>query len=219
MSDQAVAHRYSTGEEIANSITHGVGGLLAVAGLAILVTFAALRGSAWHVVGCAVFGASMVLLYTSSTLYHAIRAPRAKRVFRRLDHAGIFLLIAGTYTPFTLVSLRGPWGWTLLGIIWVLAITGIVLQTGALRHPVLSVVLYVVMGWTVVIAIRPLLLALPRGGLALLILGGVAYTGGIAFYVWRRLPYHHSIWHGFVLTGTVLHFFAVLFYVIPGMPS
>jgi hemolysin III len=167
------------------------------------------------VVGCSIFGATMVLLYTSSTLYHAIRSPRAKRVLRRLDHAGIFLLIAGTYTPFTLVSLRGPWGWSLLGVIWGLALLGILLQSGPRRHPVLSVALYVVMGWTVLIAIRPLLSSLPRGGLILLVLGGLAYTAGIAFYAWRRLPFNHSIWHGFVLAGTVLHFFAVLRYVIP----
>ena len=218
MTTPTAARPQSTGEEIANSVTHGAGGLLAIAGLVILVTFAALRGNAWHVVGCAVFGATMVLLYTSSTLYHAIRAPRAKHVLRRLDHAGIFLLIAGTYTPFTLVSLRGPWGWTLLGLIWGLAVTGIVLQTGRLRHPVVSVVLYVVMGWTVVIAIRPLVSLLPLGGLILLVLGGIAYTGGVVFYAWRRLPYHHSIWHGFVLVGTALHFFAVLLYVVPRMP-
>jgi hemolysin III len=205
----------SIGEEIASSVTHGVGGLLAIAGLAVLVTFAAIRGSAWHVVGCSVFGATMVLLYTSSTLYHAIRAPRAKRILQRLDHAGIFLLIAGTYTPFTLVSLRGPWGWSLLGVIWGLAVLGILLQSGSRRHPVLSVTLYVVMGWTVLIAIRPLLSSMPRGGLILLILGGLAYTAGIAFYAWRRLPFNHSIWHGFVLAGTVLHFFAVLRYVVP----
>ncbi len=196
-------------------MTHGVGGLLAIAGLAVLVTFAAIRGSAWHVVGCSIFGATMVLLYTSSTLYHAIRAPRAKQVLRRLDHAGIFLLIAGTYTPFTLVSLRGPWGWSLLGVIWGLAVLGILLQSGSRRHPVLSVALYVAMGWTVLIAIRPLLSSLPRGGLVLLVLGGLAYTAGITFYAWRRLPFNHSIWHGFVLAGTVLHFFAVLRYVIP----
>jgi hemolysin III len=205
----------SIGEEIASSVTHGVGGLLAIAGLAVLVTFAAIRGSAWHVVGCSIFGATMVLLYTSSTLYHAIRAPRAKQVLRRLDHAGIFLLIAGTYTPFTLVSLRGPWGWSLLGVIWGLAVLGILLQSGSRRHPVLSVALYVAMGWTVLIAIRPLLSSLPRGGLVLLVLGGLAYTAGITFYAWRRLPFNHSIWHGFVLAGTVLHFFAVLRYVIP----
>jgi hemolysin III len=215
MSNRGAIPADSVGEEIASSVTHGVGGLLAVAGLAILVTFAALRGTAWHVVGCSIFGATMVLLYTSSTLYHAIRSPRAKRVLRRLDHAGIFLLIAGTYTPFTLVSLRGPWGWSLLGVIWGLALLGILLQSGPRRHPVLSVALYVVMGWTVLIAIRPLLSSLPRGGLILLVLGGLAYTAGIAFYAWRRLPFNHSIWHGFVLAGTVLHFFAVLRYVIP----
>jgi hemolysin III len=218
MRDRRTTTPDSIGEEIASSVTHGVGGLLAIAGLVVLVSFAAIRGSAWHVVGCSVFGATMVLLYTSSTLYHAIRVPRAKQVLRRLDHAGIFLLIAGTYTPFTLVSLRGPWGWSLLGVIWGLALLGILLQSGARRHPVLSVVLYVVMGWTVLIAIRPLLSSMPRGGLLLLALGGLAYTAGIAFYAWRRLPFNHSIWHGFVLTGTVLHFWAVFRYVIPHGP-
>jgi len=215
MTAEASVRRVSVGEEIANSVTHGVGSLLAVAGLVLLVTLAALRGSASHVVGCAVFGATMVILYSSSTLYHAIQAPRAKRVLQHLDHAGIFLLIAGTYTPFTLVSLRGPWGWTLFGIVWGLALVGIALQTGSRRHPVLAVLLYVVMGWTVIVAIRPLLAALPTGGLVLLVAGGLSYTAGVVFYAARRLPYHHAIWHGFVLAGTVLHFFAVLRYVIP----
>ena len=215
MTPSATTHRLRVGEEIANSVTHGIGGVFAVAGLVVLVTFAAIRGSAWHVVGCSVFGATMVLLYTSSTLYHAIAAPRAKRVLRHIDHASIFLLIAGTYTPFTLATLRGPWGWTLFGVIWGLAVLGIALQTGSRRHPVAAVLLYVAMGWTVVIAVRPLLRELPLGGVTLLVLGGLAYTSGVAFYAWRKLPYHHAIWHGFVLAGTVLHFFAVLLYVIP----
>ncbi len=209
------ASRYRPGEEIANSITHGLGLVLAAAGLAILVTFAALRGSAWHVVGCSVYGSTLVLLYAASTLYHAIPGVRAKRVLRVLDHSAIFLLIAGTYTPFTLVNLRGPWGWWLFGIVWGLAVLGIVLQTGRLRHPVLAVGLYAIMGWTVVIAIRPLLHAIAPGGLLLLVAGGLAYTVGIAFYAWKRLPYAHSVWHGFVLLGSALHFFAILLFVIP----
>jgi len=211
----ARAPRYRLGEEIANSVTHGVGLLLAAAGLAILVTFAALRGTAWHVVGCSVYGSTLVLLYAASTLYHAIPNARAKRVLRVLDHSAIFLLIAGTYTPFTLVNLRGPWGWSLFGVVWGLALLGIALQTGKLRHPVLAVALYVVMGWTVVIAIRPLLHAIAPGGLALLVAGGLAYTLGIAFYAWKRLPYAHSVWHGFVLLGSALHFFAILLFVVP----
>ncbi len=207
--------RYTLGEEIANSITHGVGGLLAIGGLAVLTTFAALRGSAWHVVACSIFGATMVLLYTVSTLYHGIQHPRAKAVLRVLDHSAIFLLIAGTYTPFTLVNLRGPWGWSLFGVIWGLALLGIVFQIGLLRRPVASVMLYIAMGWTVLVAMKPLVGAVAPGGLVLLVSGGLAYTVGIVFYAWRRLPYGHAVWHLFVLAGSVLHFFAILFYVIP----
>jgi len=211
----AQAPRHRRGEEIANSVTHGVGLLLAAAGLAVLVTFAALRGTAWHVVGCSIYGSTLVLLYAASTLYHAIPAARAKRVLRVLDHSAIFLLIAGTYTPFTLVNLRGPWGWSLFGVVWGLALLGIALQTGRLRHPVLAVALYLVMGWTIVVAIRPLLRAIAPGGLALLVAGGLAYTLGITFYAWKRLPYAHSVWHGFVLLGSALHFFAILLFVVP----
>lgn len=215
MSARARDTGYSLGEEIANSITHGVGGLLAIGGLAVLTTFAALRGNAWHVVACSIFGATMVVLYTISTLYHGIQHRRAKAVLRVLDHSAIFLLIAGTYTPFTLVNLRGPWGWSLFGTIWGLAALGIVFQIGLLRRPIVSVALYVAMGWTVLIALRPLLGAVAPGGLALLVGGGLAYTVGIVFYAWRRLPYGHAVWHLLVLAGSVLHFFAVLFYVVP----
>jgi hemolysin III len=207
--------RYTLGEEIANSITHGVGGLLAIAGLVVLTTFAALRGSAWHVVACTIFGATMVLLYAISTLYHAIQHPRAKAVLRVLDHSAIFLLIAGTYTPFTLVNLRGPWGWSLFGVIWGLALLGIVFQIGLLRRPVISVLLYIAMGWTVLVAMKPLIGAVATGGIVLLVSGGLAYTVGIVFYASRQLPYGHAVWHLFVLAGSVLHFFAILFYVVP----
>lgn len=216
MKHQKHAVRYSPGEELANSLTHGVGALLAIGGLAWLVTLAAIRGDTWHVVACSVYGAAMVVLYTASTLYHAIPSPRVKRALRVFDHASIYLLIAGTYTPFTLVSLRGPWGWSLFGTVWGLAVAGIVLALafpGRLRA--LSLVLYVAMGWVVVVAVKPLLAALPTGGLVLLLLGGLAYTGGLAFYAWRRLPYGHAVWHLFVLAGTVLHFLAVLLYVVP----
>ncbi|MCU0305510.1 MAG: hemolysin III family protein [Thermoanaerobaculales bacterium] len=212
------AHRigYTPGEELANSLTHGVGALLAVGGLAWLVTLAALRGDAWHVVACSIYGAAMVVLYTASTLYHAIPTPRVKRALQTFDHAAIFLLIAGTYTPFTLVSLRGPWGWSIFGTVWGLAAAGIVLEiVFPRRWPALSLTLYVAMGWVVVVAVRPLLAALPPGGLALLLLGGLAYTGGIGFYAWKRLPYGHAVWHLFVLAGTVLHFLAILLYVVP----
>lgn len=208
--------RYRLGEEIANSVTHGVGLVAAIVGLVVLVTFAAMRGTAWHVVGCTIYGSTLVLLYAASTLYHSIPNPRAKRLLRVLDHSAIFLLIAGTYTPFTLVNLRGPWGWSLFGVVWGLALLGIFLQTGKRRHPVLAVALYMVMGWTVVVAARPLLHSIAPGGLLLLVAGGLAYTMGIAFYAWKRLPYGHSVWHGFVLLGSALHFFAILFFVIPG---
>lgn len=203
------------GEEIANSVTHGVGAALAIAGLAVLVTVAARRGTAWHVVGCSIFGATLVLLYLASTLYHAIPAPRAKRVLQALDHGGILFLIAGTYTPFTLVTLRGPWGWTLLGVVWGLAVLGILLDVLAPRRRALAVALYLVMGWAVVVALRPLVGAMAGGGVTLLVFGGLAYTAGVAFYVWRRLPYHHALWHGFVLAGSTAHFFAVFLYVVP----
>jgi hemolysin III len=203
------------GEEIANSVTHGVGALLAAGGVVVLIVLAAARGTAWHVVGCAVFGASLLTLYLASTLYHAIPAPRARRVLRAVDHAGILFLIAGTYTPFTLVTLRGPWGWTLFGIVWGLAVLGMALQLLAPRRRALAVTLYLVMGWTVVVALRPLTARLAENGFLLLAAGGMAYTLGVVFYAWRRLPYHHALWHGFVILGSTAHFFAVLLYVVP----
>lgn len=208
--------RYTCGEEIANGVTHGIGALLAIAGLAVMTAFAALHGDIWHIVACSVFGATLILLYTTSTLYHSIPIERAKGVLRMLDHSAIFLLIAGTYTPFTLVSLRGPWGWGLFAAIWTLAVGGIVLRLflrGRLHG--LVVALYVLMGWVIVVAIQPMIERVAPGGLLLLAAGGLAYTVGVVFYKWRSLRYHHAVWHGFVLLGSCLHFFAVLFYVIP----
>jgi hemolysin III len=204
------------GEEIANSLTHGLGLALSIAGLTVLVTFAASRGDVWTVTGCAVFGASLVLLYAASTLYHSLRSRRWRRVLRVFDHAAIFLLIAGTYTPFTLVNLRGPWGWSMFWVVWGLAAAGIMLKlffTG--RFPVASTLIYLFMGWLVLVALKPLFGALPLSGLALLFAGGAAYSAGVAFYLWRRLPYHHALWHLFVLTGSVFHFFAVFCSVVP----
>ncbi len=216
MSTRTQVARYSTAEEIANSITHGVGLLLAIAGLATLVAFAVLHGTAWHIVGCSIFGATLVLSYLTSTLYHSIPSARAKSILRIFDHCAIFLLIAGTYTPLMLVNLRGPWGWSILGVVWGIATLGIVFKVTMLRKwTVVSVVLYVAMGWVVVVATKPLLSAVAPAGLLLLLLGGLAYTGGVIFYGLRRMPYHHAVWHLFVLAGSVLHFFAVLFYVIP----
>lgn len=216
MSAESAGPRYSAREEVANSIIHGVGTLLAIAGLAVLAVFSSLRGTAWHIVSCSVFGACLVVLYLTSTLYHSIRSPRSKAVLRFFDHNAIFLLIAGTYTPFTLVNLRGPWGWSIFGAIWGLAALGITLRWWLHGRPrALFVGLYILMGWLVVIAIKPLVDSLPTGGLVLLFAGGLAYTGGVVFYLWRRLPYHHAIWHGFVLAGSAFHFFSILFYVIP----
>jgi hemolysin III len=202
----AVTVRYSFGEEVANSVTHGVGWLLSVCGLAILVTLA--------VVSCAVFGATLVLLYAASTLYHALPSDRAKHVFRVLDHSAIFLLIAGTYTPLSLVAVGGSWGWALFGAIWSLAAFGVLLNTVAHgRWRWLSITLYVVMGWLVVVAIKPLVAAIEPGVLVMIVAGGLAYTLGLVFYGWRRLPYNHAVWHLFVLTGSVLHYLAILFAV------
>lgn len=207
---------YTLGEEIAHAVTHGLGLVLSIGGLAVLVAAAVNRGDAWHVIGCAVFGVTLILLYAASTLYHGIQHRRAKRVLQQLDWAAIFLLIAGSYTPFTLVSLRGGWGWTLLALVWGLAILGIVLQvTSPARVRRVSVALYLAMGWLVVIAIEPLLRSMHTQGLALLLLGGLAYTVGLAFYAWRRLPYNHAVWHCFVLAGSACHFSCVLVYVIP----
>jgi hemolysin III len=206
---------YTRGEELANSLTHGLGLGLSIAGLSVLVTFAATWGDGWRVTGCAIFGASLVLLYGASTFYHALRVSRIKRCLRVLDHAAIFVLIAGTYTPFLLANLRGPWGWSLFGVVWTLAVAGMMLKlffTG--RYRMFSTLLYLFMGWLILIAFKPLVEAVPLGSLAMLLAGGLAYSVGTVFYLWHRLPYHHAIWHVFVLTGSVCHFFAVLGVVV-----
>ncbi len=208
--------RYTKGEEIANSVTHGVGALISIAGLVLLVVFSALYGNAWHVVSSSVYGSSLLILYLSSTLYHSIQGRRVKSFFRILDHSSIYILIAGTYTPFTLVSLNGPWGWSLFGMIWGLAVAGIIFKVFFInRFGVLSVIIYVLMGWMIVIAIRPVVDAVPMGGLALIVAGGLCYTSGLVFYAWKKLKYAHMIWHLFVIAGSVFHYFAVMFYVIP----
>jgi hemolysin III len=207
---------YSVTEEIANSITHGFGALLSVGGLAVLVVAAARRGTTVHVVSSLIFGLSLLALYASSTIYHATRDPGAKRILRRLDHAAIFLLIAGSYTPFTLVTLRGPWGWSIFGLEWVLALIGLFFE-GALRRRWVgfAIGLYLLMGWVAIAAIGPLLASLPRGGVALLFAEGLVYSFGTIFYLMRRIPFNHAVWHIAVLAGSALHYFAVLLYVIP----
>ena len=203
----------SLGEEIANSVSHGVGLLAALVAAPFLLAGAVRHGGAATIVGASIFPTTTVLLYLASTLYHALPRTRAKRVFRALDHGAIFLLIAGTYTPFTLGVLRGAWGWTLFGLVWGSALAGVVLKAiGALRHPVLSTSLYLTMGWLALIAVRPLWLRVPQAGLLWLLAGGIAYTAGVAFFAAKRMRYSHFIWHLCVLAGTACHFFAVLWY-------
>ncbi len=207
---------YSIGEEIANSITHGIGFILAIIGLVAMVITAAANGTASHIVSASIFGATMILLYLASTLYHSFQGKRIKQVLKTLDHSAIFLLIAGTYTPFALVSLRGPWGWSLFGTIWGLALAGIIIQlTPLAKIKILSVGLYLAMGWVAIIAVKPMITALNLSGFMLLLLGGITYSIGVIFYVWKKLPYGHAIWHLFVLGGSVFHFFSVYYYVIP----
>ncbi|MGX9365568.1 PAQR family membrane homeostasis protein TrhA [Desulfoplanes sp. PS50] len=220
MDTKPLSLKYSLSEEIASSVIHGLGVLFSIAGLGILTAFATAFGDEWHIVSVSIFGGSMIIMYTASTLYHSISSPKAKTVMRVLDHSSIFLLIAGTYTPFTLVSLHGPWGWTLFGIIWGLALAGIVLELSPFRRwRIFQVSLYLGMGWAIIVAIKPLLASVPSGGIRLVVAGGLCYTFGVIFYVWRRLKFNHAIWHLFVLSGTILHFFAVLLYVIPVVSS
>jgi hemolysin III len=204
--------RYTPGEEITNAILHGVGLGMAIAALAVLVVFASLSHDPWYIVSFSVYGATLVLLYLSSTLYHGVYAGKAKRIFRIFDHSAIFLLIAGTYTPLTLITLRGRLGWTVFGVVWGIAIVGIVGKTfWAHRFVVLSTILYLAMGWIVVIVVKPLLAHLNTVSLIFLAMGGLFYTLGTAFYLWHKLKFHHAIWHLFVLAGSICHFFTVLF--------
>ncbi len=211
------ARRYSPVEEIANSAIHGLGVVLSITALVLLTTLAARSGDVWRIVSSAIYGSTLVALYLSSVLYHSFRAPGVKRVFRYFDHSAIYLLIAGSYTPFTLVTLRGAWGWTLFGLVWGVAALGLLMTViGIGRSRVLASLVYIGMGWLVVIAIKPLLAAIPPGGIAWLVAGGLLYTFGVVFYIWKKLPFHHAVWHLFVLGGSVCHFIAILLYVLPG---
>jgi hemolysin III len=202
-----------TREEAANSISHGLGLLLAVVAVPILVIEAVRLGSVQFTVGVCVFGGTLILLYLASTLYHSLTHEAGKSLCRLLDHTAIFLLIAGTYTPFSLGVLRGPWGWSLLAIIWALAILGITLKIRVrTRYSRITIVLYVIMGWLAIVAIKPILLLVPVPGIVLIFAGGIAYTAGLAFFAAQRLRYNHFIWHLFVIAGTTCHFFAVLWY-------
>lgn len=212
---RAAARRaQSHGEEIANSLSHGLGLVASLVATPFLIVHATQQGDARFVVGASIFAATMLLLYLASTLYHALRYGRAKRVFRTIEHSAIYLLIAGTYTPFTLGVLRGAWGWTLLGLIWGLALAGVLLKaTNRMPHPILSTGLYLLMGWLIVIAAQPLSARVPTAGLLWLIAGGLAYSLGVIFFALdSRLRYGHFIWHLFVMAGTTCHYFAVFWY-------
>jgi len=203
-------------EELANRLTHGVGAVLSVVGMVLVVTFSALHGDAWHVTSTSIFGFSLVALYTVSTLYHSFRSEKLRHLLQKFDHAAIFLLIAGSYTPFVLVTLRGSWGWSLFGVVWGLAAIGIGLKFWfAGRFRLVSTLIYLAMGWLVLVAFKPLWLALPRVGVYWLLAGGACYSLGTIFYLAKRLPYGHAVWHLFVLGGSVCHWLAVFFYVVP----
>lgn len=211
MKDSSTTHVFSKGEEIANSITHGIGVLLSIAALVLLIVFSALYGDGWHLAGFTVFGVTMFMLYTSSTLVHSFPKGKVKDLFEIFDHASIYFFIAGTYTPFLLIAVKGALGWWLFGIVWGIALIGTIFKCFFVkRFVILSTVLYVVMGWLIVFAWGPLVDALPSAAFAFLVTGGLFYTVGAIFYVWRGFKYHHMIWHLFVLAGSIFHFFAVL---------
>lgn len=214
---EAVAARLKNqtiGEEIANAVTHGIGAALSVAGLVLLVVFAALRGDAWRVVSFSIYGATLIILYLASTLYHSFTNIRLKRFFRTMDHISIFLLIAGTYTPITLVCMRGPWGWTIFGLIWALAIAGVILKAFFMgRFEKAAIVLYVAMGWLIVIAVKPMIQMVPPGTVMWLVIGGVSYTLGLTFYALKKMPYHHAVWHLFVLGGSVCQYMGIVLHL------
>ena len=217
---EELSSRYSRREEYANIATHAVGVLFSIVALVLMVIYAAKNGDPYFIVAVSIFGATLILLYLTSTLYHSFRHPRVKHVFRVFDHSCIYLLIAGSYTPFTLVTLRGGWGWTLFGLTWGLALCGVVFKIFfTKRFSILSTLMYIALGWLVVIAVKPVVNSVPSGGLAWLFAGGLLYTFGVVFYIWRRIPYHHAIWHLFVMAGSFCHFLAVYFYVAPSGTS
>lgn len=210
------ARTFSPGEELANWITHGVGLLLSTVALVLLIIYSNLHGDVWHIVSFTIFGISLMVLYGASTMYHAMPRPALKKLLKRVDYAAIFLLIAGTYTPFMLTQLRNPMGWTLLSIVWAICLLGMVLQFCHDRiPPAVFTLTYVVAGWLVLLVLKPLIDVMPRGAIWLLVAGGVCYTAGIIFYVWHRLRFHHAIWHTFVLCGSICHFLTVILFLLP----
>ena len=204
-------------EELINSITHGLGALLGIAGTVVAVVWAAVYGDVYSIVSAALYGAMLIILYVMSTLYHALTNQTAKKVFRIFDHCSIFLLIAGTYTPFTLCAIRGALGWTIFGIIWGMTVLGIVFNAISIeKFKVFSMICYVVMGWLIIIAFKPLMQAIGfMPGTLLLLLGGISYTVGIIFFSMKNIPYMHGVWHLFVLLGSVLHYFSILLCALP----
>lgn len=203
---------YTKGEEITNAILHGIGAGLSIAALVILIVFASIRGDARYVVSYTIYGSTLVLLYLASTLYHSLPKGKGKDVFEIFDHSAIYLLIAGSYTPLALVALKGPLGWTIFGIVWGLSVIGIIFKVfWVKKFMILSTVLYIAMGWLIVIAIKPLMEFMNTTSLVFLVAGGISYTVGTIFYVWRRMKYHHAIWHLFVLGGSICHFFTMIF--------
>ncbi|MGO4531353.1 hemolysin III family protein [Paenibacillus sp. 2TAF8] len=212
----ANTYTYSRREEVANAVTHGIGAALSVAALVLLIVFSSMKGTAWHVVSFTIYGITMLMLYTNSTLVHALKEGKAKDLFEFFDHSSIYLFIAGTYTPFLFVAVRGTLGWTLFGIIWGIALAGVIFKAFFTKKFLfMSTIFYIAMGWLIVTAWQPLVAVIPTGGIVLLVTGGLMYTLGTLFYVWRGFPYHHAIWHLFVLAGSILHFFAVIVYLTP----
>jgi hemolysin III len=208
-------HIFSKREEVAHAITHGLGAILSVLALVVLIIFSVYSGSILTIVSTTIFGSTMLFMYVSSTIVHSLPFGKWKDIFLIVDHASIYLFIAGSYTPFVLLELNGAFGWSLFGVIWGLALVGVVLKLFFVKRFVfLSTLFYIFMGWLIVIAWKPLVLVMHPNGILLLVIGGLIYTAGSIFYVWKRVPYHHVIWHVFVLIGSCLHFFAILFYVI-----
>lgn len=216
LKDKINIPKYSLGEEITNAILHGIGALLSIAALVLCVVFSSIHGNVYAVVSSCIYGSTLIILYTMSCLYHSLKVNNAKRVFRIIDHCSIFLLIAGTYTPYTLVSLNGALGWIMFGVIWGSAILGIVLNSIDLnKYKIFSMILYLAMGWAVIFTFNPLCTAIDSGGIYLLLAGGIVYTIGAIFYgIGRKYKYMHSVFHFFVLAGSILHFFSILLYVI-----
>ncbi|MCR8926945.1 hemolysin III family protein [Priestia megaterium] len=212
----ATTHTFTRGEEIANAITHGVGAVLSIVGLTLLIVLSSLEGTPWHVISFTIYGVTMLLLYVSSTLVHSFPEGKVKDLFEIFDHSSIYLFIAGTYTPFLFIAVKGTIGWTLFGIVWGIALAGIVFKAFFVKKFLfISTILYVFMGWMIVFAWDSLTQNIAHQGIVLLVVGGVLYTIGAVFYVWRGFRFHHMIWHMFVLGGTVLHFLAIILYVLP----